>query len=190
MPQPSPGFPAPPITPAQIMNEITRERETRLDRIYAENARWMAKSKYFRDALTALTRLNPDSFSFTNATYIIENAYFEGKLPLESFMKAIALKATQVRQPLTGNTWVVKTTLHLIMAFNGSPMNYIGTSVAFLNPSILNQRTYVFPEVNIYSIEIRYLPCRSTSNRIRHHAFSSRIKSMGSIQERRIEELL
>lgn len=77
-----------------IRNDV---REMQLGHEYRE---WLAKTKYYREAYERLLQLNPDSFSITNAVYLVENAWYEGKYSFSSLKSRLQLEAKIVKQQL------------------------------------------------------------------------------------------
>jgi len=87
-------FTSPRNKQAELDNDL---KETAL---ITANEAWLEKSKSYRNAFSALSNLNPDSFSLTKAVYLVENAYLEGRLSYAALDKALSDRAELVKQTL------------------------------------------------------------------------------------------
>jgi hypothetical protein len=79
---------------ADIENELM---EIERKRKYKE---WLAQTIHYRGAYNQLMQMNVDSFSLTDATFLVENAYLDGQLSYEKYLDAINFKVKQVKQIL------------------------------------------------------------------------------------------
>ena len=79
---------------AEVQDDILK---LELGREYQE---WAAKTQYYRDAYDGLLMLNPDSFSITQAVYLVENAWLEGKYSFTSLKDRLQIEAKIIKQQL------------------------------------------------------------------------------------------
>lgn len=94
-----------------ILEDIRNDvREVQLGHEYRE---WLAKTKYYREAYENLLQLNPDSFSITNAVYLVENAWYEGKYSFSSLKSRLQLEAKIIKQQLRNEKVNLDNTLAL-----------------------------------------------------------------------------
>ncbi len=84
----------------QVGQSAKIELDLMEDKMYREHMEWLSKTKSYRQAYDEISHMNPDSFSFTRATFTIENAYLDNKLSYDKFVSAVKLKADVVRQLL------------------------------------------------------------------------------------------
>jgi hypothetical protein len=96
-----------------INQQAVAETEPMLEEMARNRIAWLTKTKHYRQAYDELCHLNPDSFSLTRATYAVENAYFDGKLPYDRYMGAIQMRADEVRKLLKREQLSTKNNLAL-----------------------------------------------------------------------------
>lgn len=87
-------------TPQQVVQLAEIERELMQEKFYREQIEWRNKTEVYRQAFDRLMQMNVDSFSLTDATFLVENAFLDGKLSYEKYLDAINFKVKQVKQIL------------------------------------------------------------------------------------------
>lgn len=77
------------------------QRSLQQEKFYRDHLKRLEETKFYRNAYSLLTQaFSPDSFSLIKAIYVVENAYYDNKLPYDKFVKSIQLKADLVKQIL------------------------------------------------------------------------------------------
>jgi hypothetical protein len=76
------------------------QSELKEDVFYKKYAEHLEATKLYRSTFKAFTQLNPDSFSITEAIFLVENAYTDNELPYDRFVNALKQRAELVKQVL------------------------------------------------------------------------------------------
>ena len=84
----------------QVQQLADIERDLIETNFYRETVEWMNKTKSYREALTNLLKMNPNSFSLTTAEYLVENAFFDNQLPYKQFETNIKNYTQLIKQIL------------------------------------------------------------------------------------------
>lgn len=96
---------------SNALNEIYRELQE--EKIYKAQLEWSKKTMTYRDAFNALMKFNPDSFSLSKAIFLVENAYFDGKMKYDRFLAGLKFRADLVKQILKREKLDVKENMAL-----------------------------------------------------------------------------
>lgn len=83
------------------------------EQFYKEHLERLNKSKSYRSVFAQLMKLNPDSFSITEAVYIVENAWLGNKYSFKSFRERLQLEAKIIQQQVKNEKLDVKDNLVL-----------------------------------------------------------------------------
>ncbi|PUZ28562.1 hypothetical protein DCC81_03515 [Chitinophaga parva] len=102
---------APAETARQVMLDADKEREQILGDIYKEALKKEGEIRPYRVALARLLKMDPDKFSLSQAVYEVENAYLDNRLSRERFIRALQVRAGQVRQILKAGGLSAKSSL-------------------------------------------------------------------------------
>ncbi len=97
----------------QVIRDADMEREQILNSIYKKALAKEDAIRPYREALARLLKMNPETFSLSQAVYEVENAYLDNKLSREGFNGALQLRADQVRQILKAQALSSKNNLSL-----------------------------------------------------------------------------
>jgi hypothetical protein len=89
-----------PTNPGQVSQLADIERDVKEFSMNREEMEWLKKTKHYRGAFAALSRMNPDSFSITKAVFFVENAYLNDSLTFAEFDYAVKERADLVQQIL------------------------------------------------------------------------------------------
>jgi hypothetical protein len=82
----------------ELPNEVQQDmREFEAASSYNE---WLVRSQYYRKAYNDLLHLNPDSFSITQAVFIVENAWSDNKYSYRDLQNRLKTEVKIVRQIL------------------------------------------------------------------------------------------
>lgn len=86
--------------PTRVMQQAQLERELMEAEFYRKAREKDAATMPYQRAFKDLSRLDPDHFSIIRAQYDIENAYLDGALPYDLFVRAVRSRAILVKQIL------------------------------------------------------------------------------------------
>lgn len=118
-------------TPQQIKQLADVERDLMEEKFYREHIEWSNKTAIYRQAFGMLGQMNPDSFSITNAVFIVENAFLDNRFPYKEFLSALQLRADHVKQILKRENLDSKNNI----ALNYGIQKLYASSNAYYNPA-------------------------------------------------------
>jgi hypothetical protein len=76
------------------------QSDLRQEEFYKKNIAHLEETRLYQNTFNVFKQLNPDSFSITDAIFLVENAYSDNKLPYDRFVNALKQRAELVQQIL------------------------------------------------------------------------------------------